>query len=438
MTFICFYMLQAEWRRQKADTFTVLNAGRISRFTDYTPLNFDHLVPCFRPAIEMGFTRERNLKGWRIEGLIPFNRSCLWKKRQQDGAQARLTSTRLSHTALPCSAGPPANDAVASATEDMAGNSEAAPARTLTPTSVEATAATTAADTGNAQPTPARTATTATAAAAATVAARLPAATQDVVAATTAAATRPASHHVGSLGPLPVAVQQAIKTLDASNATSGDIDLVHAVQKNLTMHQAWDVVSTFLRQKSAPPEPKRIKLSAADMWGKPGSATGEQVLVMHETRAAEKAAEEAEKDARARDREFKRKSAVATAVVLGAQVLQDIARDGPAIIPRLKNDQLLGLLQNAEPQVTVAKGTKAELIETVNKLSTVARAISQHTAAAAIPAAAAAIPPPQTAPSYPVQDFRSPLRSSVQSNECGSGTPDCAGIPADPTMNRSE
>ncbi len=28
-----------------------------------------------------GFTRERNLKGWRMEGLIPFNRNALWKKR---------------------------------------------------------------------------------------------------------------------------------------------------------------------------------------------------------------------------------------------------------------------------------------------------------------------------------------------------------------------
>ncbi len=38
-------------------------------------------MPCFKPAWDKGFTRERNLKGWRMEGLIPFNRNALWNKR---------------------------------------------------------------------------------------------------------------------------------------------------------------------------------------------------------------------------------------------------------------------------------------------------------------------------------------------------------------------
>ena len=39
-------------------------------------------MKCFKPAWDKGFTKERNLKGWRIEGLIPFNRNALWKKRE--------------------------------------------------------------------------------------------------------------------------------------------------------------------------------------------------------------------------------------------------------------------------------------------------------------------------------------------------------------------
>ena len=38
-------------------------------------------MQCFKPAWDKGFTRERNLKGWRLEGLIPFNRNALWCKK---------------------------------------------------------------------------------------------------------------------------------------------------------------------------------------------------------------------------------------------------------------------------------------------------------------------------------------------------------------------
>ncbi len=37
-------------------------------------------MKCFKPAWDKGFTTERNLKGWRIERQIPFNRNALWEK----------------------------------------------------------------------------------------------------------------------------------------------------------------------------------------------------------------------------------------------------------------------------------------------------------------------------------------------------------------------
>jgi hypothetical protein len=33
-----------------------------------------------RPTWEHGFTVERNIKGWRLEGLIPFKRNAIWRK----------------------------------------------------------------------------------------------------------------------------------------------------------------------------------------------------------------------------------------------------------------------------------------------------------------------------------------------------------------------
>eukprot|EP00873_Tetraselmis_striata_P042097 jgi/Tetstr1/462361/TSEL_007367.t1 len=37
----------------------------------------------FRPAFEHGFTYDRNMMGWRKEGLIPFNRNELWNLREE-------------------------------------------------------------------------------------------------------------------------------------------------------------------------------------------------------------------------------------------------------------------------------------------------------------------------------------------------------------------
>ena len=40
-----------------------------------------NFMQCFKPAWDRGFTKERNLKGWNIEGLIPFNRNAYWCKK---------------------------------------------------------------------------------------------------------------------------------------------------------------------------------------------------------------------------------------------------------------------------------------------------------------------------------------------------------------------
>ena len=49
-------------------------------------------MQCFKPAWDRGFTKERNLKGWRIEGLIPFNRNAYWRKK---GTTASTTSLAI-------------------------------------------------------------------------------------------------------------------------------------------------------------------------------------------------------------------------------------------------------------------------------------------------------------------------------------------------------
>jgi hypothetical protein len=37
-------------------------------------------MKCFKPAWDIAFTKELNMGGWRVEGMIPFTRQALWKK----------------------------------------------------------------------------------------------------------------------------------------------------------------------------------------------------------------------------------------------------------------------------------------------------------------------------------------------------------------------
>jgi hypothetical protein len=66
------------------------------------------MMQCFKPACGKGFTRERNIKEWRLEGLIPFNRNALWCKKASQRAST-------GHTAV-SSISPNANSASDSAT----------------------------------------------------------------------------------------------------------------------------------------------------------------------------------------------------------------------------------------------------------------------------------------------------------------------------------
>ena len=89
-------------------------------------LTWEHMIPCFKSACNKGFAMERNLRGWRMEGMIPFHRNALRSKRANlllrasTGQSAVLSSTRSSFgppaSATPqvaplAGAAPPADDA---------------------------------------------------------------------------------------------------------------------------------------------------------------------------------------------------------------------------------------------------------------------------------------------------------------------------------------
>ncbi len=57
-------------------------------------LTFEHMMPCFKSACDRGFTMERNLRGCQMEGMIPFNRNALWRKRAEILLRASIGSSK--------------------------------------------------------------------------------------------------------------------------------------------------------------------------------------------------------------------------------------------------------------------------------------------------------------------------------------------------------
>ena len=66
-----------------------LNKGNMGKIKT---LNFQHMVPMFKPAWEHAFTRDRNLQGWIKEGVLPFTRRQLWELREENKAGAALSN----------------------------------------------------------------------------------------------------------------------------------------------------------------------------------------------------------------------------------------------------------------------------------------------------------------------------------------------------------
>ena len=59
-------------------------------------------MQCFKPALDIAFTRELNTAGWRVEEMIPFTHHALWRKVEK----YRLLDNSFSLSASPSSLTP--------------------------------------------------------------------------------------------------------------------------------------------------------------------------------------------------------------------------------------------------------------------------------------------------------------------------------------------
>ena len=347
---INFKELKAEWRNQKIRQFTALNKDRKTLLNSFKPLDFTHFIPCFLAAWLKAFTRELNLRGWELEGLIPFTRNAFWKKRIEN-SRSSYASNAISPTvaALGSSDGPSPTSALMAADSNASSQTRAVP-------SVPAQAS---------QP-----------------------ARGDVI--------------------MPENVRLAMKFFEKGQPCDpGILDGAALIARNLELQEH----GRALAQWSAAfgkPKAASTKITSKDLFGRKGSATGaESLKLLREKNARNKAkddnaAEKREVAKRKKDLE------VAAQISRGSALLEELLRRGKDFLGDLVKKDLDALLQNAAPTVVLKNPpNKSASLAKVLALETVKAVLKRHRATAAANAAAAAAAAAAPPPSQPQTSIRS-------------------------------
>jgi hypothetical protein len=93
--------LKAHWRLNKTRIFREINNDGYK--TIFKALGYEHSMKCFKPAWDIVFTKDLNMAGWRVEGMIPFTRQSLWRKVEECRLLDISFSISISPGSLPSS-----------------------------------------------------------------------------------------------------------------------------------------------------------------------------------------------------------------------------------------------------------------------------------------------------------------------------------------------
>jgi hypothetical protein len=143
---------------------------------------------------------------------------------------------------------------------------------------------------------------------------------------------------------------------------------------------------------------RRNRITAKDIWGLPGSATGPEALEILRAKEADRRRIAEEKYARDEAREQKRRRTIVDNVNKATHLLTTISNSGPSKLNSLVVNDLKALLTHSDPEGKEQKGNKAELLARVKILESVQGAL-------AIYESSKNPNPPASAPSDPVLFF---------------------------------
>ena len=340
-------------------------------------------MQCFKPAWDHGFTVDRNLKGWRLEGLIPFNRNALWRKHSSNAKPLSLFRASTGHSAI----------AAAIPSPSPAADSLSLAAQDLSP-----------------------------------------------------AAQDPSPSAAPSLPAIPGSVAEAIqfvKRKDKLPTSGGPLSYEELLAAYIRLQDSSSVVAEFVEAsgEQEPNAPAKERILARNVFNKRGSATGPEARAIAKANHDLKQAEKDQKAARDEEKKQKKALDVAAAVTQGARVLQAIELHGEAQLHRLTIVEIVALLVHADPQGNNPKPkTKRDGLERARALPTVQAALERRVLAVAAnvfpgvpldaPAPAPAALPPQ--PFFPVfEDPNGVYRPSIGSFE-SSGEVEAPTVPVGP------
>ena len=195
---------------------------------------------------------------------------------------------------------------------------------------------------------------------------------------------------------LPAEVEDALLGIQSMHDIAvGPMDAHMLLEQNIQLMKFAESLQSYLKSThptggiSAHAGPGR--LTTKNSFGKPGSATGEEVMEMARQRYEERKRKADEEVAKRSEKEEKRRQLLVSLVTTGAELLKKIEHQGPNIIQSLKVDDMMALLHNSDPQGTIKMGRKCDMLPLVLELDTVKKAraafveVTTHAIRAAAP-----------------------------------------------------
>jgi hypothetical protein len=174
--------------------------------------------------------------------------------------------------------------------------------------------------------------------------------------------------------------------------------------QNLRLVEAAKVMGVWMRTINVQEEDEARsmakRITSKNIFGLPGSATGEEALAMLKAKEDKKQAADAAA-AEKRDAATEKKARSTTALVTtGSEVLKRLEQRGPSELLRLKIDELHALIVNADPLGSNPKPNKKTGLEKASLLPAVIAALGRFSGSSgnATPAEAPSLLPIPEAP----------------------------------------
>ena len=299
--------------------FTGLNINRMSG--RLIGLGFEHLSPMLHTAWNHAFEEERNLLGWRKEGIIPFTRNEYWVLKHQVESQELLSSKASGVYARSSS-----QSEQRSSPESPAGAQCESEIEGLTIPEEVLKKAEEAVQASNTQPDP--------------------------------------------------AIAEILRYLGSFIVRNSGSQVTREI---LGMQRVADAMHRMEHPDPMAAELRNVRITAKDFWNLPGSATGEEALAIAKNKAEERQLKEAAVEERRIDRESKKRRDLTTAVLRSEVLLLEISSQGPSRLSSLVLKDLKALLLHDRPDGSAeVKGTKPEIQARVARIPDVVRALEAY------------------------------------------------------------